>query len=181
MGRFGDGKLDYVFKTIMEFPQLDMHTVAGGRSSILSRENWFFKVGPDSAAVDPEATCLFRKGGPLTSNDADLFLKHIIPEFFPKVFGLNADEPLHVEIVGEKFHEVRKRIDREVDGNLSPEEVAYGFMEVASEMMARSIRAVSEARGYTILKHNVVTFGGVGGQLVVAVVAFLGIKTVLIR
>ena len=138
----------------------------------------FLKLGPDSAGVDPVLGCLFRKGWLLTSNDADLSLKHIILEFFPKVFGLNADESLDVEIAREKFHNLTKRTDRDIDGQFPRAEVAYGFVEVASEMMARSIRAVSEARGYAVSKHKMVSFGGAGGQ---PDVAFLGIRIVLTR
>ena len=185
VSRFGDGKLDHVFETTtagitIQSPQLDIHTVAAGGSSILSWENGLFKVGPDSAAADP-GPAAYRKGGPLTLTDANLFLGRIIPEFFPKVFGPNADEPLDVEIVREKFYELTNRINRDINGNFSPEEVAYGFIEVANESMARPIRAVTEARGYAVSKHKMVSFGGAGGQHAVSVAASLGIGTVLIH
>lgn len=58
VSRYGEGRLEHVFETttagiIIQSPQLDIHTVAAGGSSILSWKNGLFKVGPDSAAADP--------------------------------------------------------------------------------------------------------------------------------
>ncbi|EDZ71091.1 YKL215Cp-like protein, partial [Saccharomyces cerevisiae AWRI1631] len=55
VSRYGDGRLEHVFETvtagiIIQSPQLDIHTVAAGGSSILSWKNGLFRVGPDSAA-----------------------------------------------------------------------------------------------------------------------------------
>jgi 5-oxoprolinase (ATP-hydrolysing) len=36
----------------------------------------------------------YRKGGYLAITDANLLLGRILPDFFPKIFGPNEDEPL---------------------------------------------------------------------------------------
>ena len=110
VSRYGDGRLEHVFETvtagiIIQSPQLDIHTVAAGGSSILSWKNGLFRVGPDSAAADP-GPAAYRKGGPLTITDANLFLGRLVPEFFPKIFGPNEDESLDLETTTFKFREL---------------------------------------------------------------------------
>ncbi|CCK71070.1 5-oxoprolinase KNAG_0G00110 [Huiozyma naganishii CBS 8797] len=183
ISRFGDNKFDHVFETttagiIIQSPQLDIHTVAAGGSSILSWENGLFKVGPASAGADP-GPAAYRKGGPLTITDANLFLGCLVPEFFPKIFGPNEDKTLDLETTTQKFHELTELINADLDSSLSPEEVAYGFINVANETMARAIRAVTEAKGYNVLEHYLVSFGGAGGQHAVAVADTLGISSVI--
>ncbi|MEI7684514.1 MAG: carbonic anhydrase, partial [Planctomycetota bacterium] len=47
-------------------------------------------VGPESAGAVPGPAC-YRNGGPLTVTDCNVMLGKLRPEFFPKVFGPNAD------------------------------------------------------------------------------------------
>ncbi|CCD24391.1 5-oxoprolinase NDAI_0D00770 [Naumovozyma dairenensis CBS 421] len=183
VSRFGDGKLEHVFETttagiIIQSPQLDIHTVAAGGSSILTWENGLFKVGPGSAAADPGPSA-YRKNGPLTITDANLVLGRLVPQFFPNIFGPNEDQPLDLETPTKKFNELALKINKDLNLEMTSEEVAYGFIEVANESMARPIRAITEAKGYSVSKHNLVTFGGAGGQHAVAVAESLGISTVI--
>lgn len=183
VSRFGDGKLEHVFETttagiVIQSPQLNISTVAAGGSSRLFFENGLFRVGPESATADP-GPASYRKGGPLTITDANLFLGRLIPEFFPKIFGPNEDESLDVEIATTKFLELTETINKELGTSLSPDEVANGFLKVANESMARPIRAITEAKGHVVSKHRLVTFGGAGGQHAVAVAESLGIDTIL--
>lgn len=183
VSRFGDNKLEHVFETttagiIIQSPQLDINTVAAGGSSILSWENGMFKVGPGSAAAHP-GPAAYRKGGPLTITDANLFLGRLVPEFFPKIFGPNEDESLDLETTTKLFKEITAVINKDLNSNFTPEEVAYGFINVANEVMAKPIRAITEAKGYIVSDHYLVTFGGAGGQHAVAVAEALGIKTVI--
>jgi 5-oxoprolinase (ATP-hydrolysing) len=55
-----------------------------------------FVVGPDSASAHPGPTC-YRKGGPLTVTDANLFLGRLRPEYFPKIFGPDQNQALGME------------------------------------------------------------------------------------
>lgn len=183
VSRFGDNKLEHVFETttagiIIQSPQLDINTVAAGGSSILSWENGLFKVGPGSATADP-GPAAYRKGGPLTITDANLFLGRLVPEFFPKIFGPNEDETLDLEITTKLFNDITTVINHDLNTNYSPQEVAYGFINVANEVMARPIRAITEAKGHIVSDHYLVTFGGAGGQHAVAVAEALGIETVI--
>ncbi|PKK45367.1 hypothetical protein CI102_10285 [Trichoderma harzianum] len=183
------GVYDHVFETTtagisIQSPQLDIHTVAAGGGSILSWRNGLFNVGPESASAHPGPAC-YRKGGPLTITDANLFLGRILPEYFPKVFGPKENEPLNREIVELKFTELTNEInkDRKASGLslFSSEEVALGFLKVANEGMAGPIRALTEARGYDAADHHLACFGGAGGQHACAVANVLGISRIIMH
>lgn len=183
VSRFGDGKLEHVFETktagiVIQSPQLNISTVAAGGGSRLFWENGLFRVGPESATADP-GPAAYRKGGPLTITDANLLLGRLVPEFFPKIFGPNEDEPLDLETTRKKFQELTEVINRDLKTNMTSDEIAYGFLKVANESMARPIRALTEAKGHIVSEHRLVTFGGAGGQHAVAVAESLGIDVVL--
>lgn len=153
VSRYG-GQLEHVFESVtagvtIQSPQLDINTVAAGGGSILYWRNGLFAVGPESASSHPGPAC-YRKGGPLTVTDANLFLGRLLPEFFPQIFGENEDEPLDYEIVRQKFNSLTVEINTETGRSLSPEEVACGFLDVANEAMCRPIRALTEGKGYDI-------------------------------
>ncbi len=59
-------------------------------------------MGPESASSNPGPTC-YRKNGPLTVTDANLLLGRLIPDYFPKIFGPNENEPLDFVATKEKF------------------------------------------------------------------------------
>lgn len=64
-----------------------------------------FVVGPESAGAHPGPTC-YKKGGPLTVTDANLRLGRILPEFFPKIFGVSQNEPLDIDATNEAFRKL---------------------------------------------------------------------------
>jgi 5-oxoprolinase (ATP-hydrolysing) len=113
--------------------------------------------------------------------DANLFLRRLLPEFFPKIFGETEDQPLDSQITATLFRELADEINRDRDRKMTPEEVAYGFINVANEAMARPIRALTEARGYDTSRHRLATFGGAGGQHSCAIAESLGISQILIH
>jgi len=183
------GTYDHVFETTtagiaIQSPQLDIHTVAAGGGSILTWKNGLFNVGPESASAHPGPAC-YRKGGPLTVTDANLFLGRLLPEYFPKVFGPKENEPLNREVTEAKFLALTEEINAErLATGFSPftaEEVAMGFLKVADEGMARPIRALTEARGYDASAHHLASFGGAGGQHACSVAAVLGISRIIIH
>ncbi|MAX67322.1 MAG: 5-oxoprolinase [Halobacteriovoraceae bacterium] len=155
-------------------PMLDIHTVAAGGGSVLEYDNGRFKVGPQSAGAYPGPAC-YRNGGPLTITDANLFLKRINPKQFPEIFGPNQDQPLDVEVVHKKFHELAQKI------SLSPTEIATGFIDVAIETMSSAVRKISVEKGYDPSDFAMVSFGGAGGQLALKVAQRLNIHTVLVH
>ncbi|KAJ5716328.1 hypothetical protein N7493_008239 [Penicillium malachiteum] len=180
-----DGKLEHTFEntisgvTVMA-PQLDINTVAAGGGSILFWRHGLFVVGPESAGAHPGPAC-YRKGGPLTVTDANLFLGRLLPDYFPRIFGPDENEPLDVEVTRQKFTELAKLINEETGQNKTPEEIALGFIQVANESMAKPIRALTEARGFETSAHNLACFGGAGGQHACAIASSLSIKTVIIH
>lgn len=155
VSRFG-GTFEHVFETTtsgvtIQSPQLDINTVAAGGGSILTWRNGLFTVGPESASSHPGPAC-YRKGGPLTVTDANLFVGRLVPESFPSIFGPKENQPLDEAIVRVKFDELTKTINEETGGSLTPEQVACGFLDVANEAMCRPIRALTEAKGHTLCK-----------------------------
>lgn len=182
------GNLEHIYETVvsqvsLQTPQLDISTVAAGGGSMLFWKNGIFVVGPESAGSDPGPAC-YRKGGPLTVTDANLFLGRLLPDYFPKVFGPNQDDALDFNATSKKFIELTKIInnDKKHEGiELTPEEVASGFLKVAVESMARPIRTLTEAKGLSTSEHNLACFGGSGGQFSVALAKNLSISTVAIH
>jgi 5-oxoprolinase (ATP-hydrolysing) len=184
-----DGHLEHVFGSKLagvqiQSPQLDINTVAAGGGSILNWRNGLFYVGPESASAHPGPAC-YRKGGPLTVTDANLFLGRLLPEFFPHIFGENEDQPLDIEITTRLFNELTETVNKERkakgQSEYSAEEVALGFLKVADESMARPIRNLTEARGFETGTHHLACFGGAGGQHACPVAGSLGISRIIIH
>lgn len=178
------GSLEHIYETVvsevqLQTPQLDISTVAAGGGSMLFWRNGMFVVGPESAGSDPGPAC-YRKLGPLTVTDANLFLGRLLPEYFPQIFGPNQDQPLDVDVTRAKFLELTKQINSE-GSSYTPEEVASGFLKVAVEAMARPIRNLTEAKGFNVSEHKLASFGGSGGQFSVGLAKNLGINDVAIH
>lgn len=185
VSRYGEGRYDHTFETTtagvtIQSPQLDINTVAAGGGSMLFFRNGLFVVGPESAGAHPGPAC-YRKGGPATVTDANLFLGRLLPDFFPKVFGKNEDEALDLEASEKVLRELTDQVNKETGKNMSIDEVAYGFLTVANESMTRPIRSITEAKGHDSSKHRLATFGGAGGQHAVAIADALGITQVLVH
>ncbi|CAH2057356.1 unnamed protein product, partial [Iphiclides podalirius] len=183
------GSLEHVHEATtagvtIQAPQLDINTVAAGGGSVLSFSSGLLAAGPESAGAQPGPAC-YRKGGPLTVTDANLLLGRLLPEYFPKIFGPNENEPLDKQATVEAFKKITEEINsflRQDGGKeMTMEEVAMGFIDVANEAMCRPIRALTTARGYDASAHALACFGGAGGQHACAVAKQLGIATVLLH
>ncbi|KAH9227124.1 hypothetical protein K456DRAFT_1754368 [Colletotrichum gloeosporioides 23] len=184
VSRYG-GSLEHVFESTtagvsIQSPQLDINTVAAGGGSMLFWRDGLFKVGPESAGAHP-GPASYRKGGPLTVTDANLFLGRLIPSYFPAIFGPDENLPLDSEIVAAKFEELTKTINADTGRSMTPYEVAVGFIDVANESMSRPIRALTEARGFVTADHNLATFGGAGGQHACEIAEKLGIGRIVVH
>ncbi|KAM0755615.1 5-oxoprolinase [Meredithblackwellia eburnea MCA 4105] len=185
-----DGRYEVTYESTtagvtIQSPQLDINTVAAGGGSCLTFRNGLFNVGPESASAHPGPAC-YRKGGPLATTDANLLLGRLLPDYFPKIFGKNEDEPLDVEASKVSFEALRKTINQYVAEHsgakeMSLDEVAYGFIKIANETMARPIRQLTEARGFSTAKHVLASFGGAGGQHACEIAKSLGITKILIH
>lgn len=190
VSRYGSGRYEHVFETTtagvtIQSPQLDINTVAAGGGSRLFFRNGLFVVGPESAGAHPGPAC-YRKGGPLTVTDANLFLGRLLPDFFPKIFGEKEDQGLNEKASEKLFTELTEQINQQVSGDkdekrMTPDEVAYGFIKIANETMTRPIRSLTEAKGYDTSQHRLATFGGAGGQHAVAIAESLGIRQILVH
>ncbi len=176
-----DGEYERSFETEMagvrlRAPMLMVHTVAAGGGSILKYEQGRFQVGPESAGANPGPVS-YRRGGPLAVTDANVLLGRIQPRHFPHVFGPNGDMPLDVEAVREAF----AALAAEVGDGRTPEEVAEGFLDIATENMANAIKKISIQRGRDVTEYALNCFGGAGAQFACRIADALGMKTVLVH
>ncbi|XP_045455884.1 5-oxoprolinase [Melitaea cinxia] len=184
------GSLEHVHEATtagvtIQAPQLDINTVAAGGGSVLQFRAGLFAAGPQSAGAEPGPAC-YRKGGPLTVTDANLLLGRLLPEYFPKIFGPNENEPLDRAATVTAFAKLTDEINSflKEDGDsreMTMEEVAMGFLNVANEAMCRPIRALTTARGYDARAHALACFGGAGGQHACAVARRLAVPAVLVH
>ncbi|MHA7818781.1 MAG: hydantoinase B/oxoprolinase family protein [Erythrobacter sp.] len=157
-------------------PMMQIHTVAAGGGSICSFDGARFRVGPRSAGADPGPAC-YRKGGPLTVTDCNLFLGRIDAAFFPSVFGPGGDEPLDPQAAKAALEAVATALPE----RKSLDEVARGFLAIAVDNMANAIRKISVARGHDVTAYALACFGGAGGQHACKVADELGMETVLVH
>lgn len=158
----------------MRAPMMDIHTVAAGGSSICSFDGSRFTVGPESAGANPGPAC-YRRGGPLTVTDCNVLLGKLQPDYFPAVFGPQADQPLDAEVVNEKF------ADLATATGLPVEEIAAGFLRIAVDNMANAIKKISIQRGFDVSSYVLGCFGGAGGQHACLVADSLNMKKVMIH
>src|SRR3954447_277780 len=175
-----DGEYERAFETEvagvrMRAPMMLIHTVAAGGGSILHFDGARFRVGPDSAGANPGPKC-YRRGGPLAVTDANVMVGKLLPDFFPKIFGPDQDQPLDEAAVRHDFNNLAQKV-----GSKQPEEIADGFIKIAVENMANAIKKISVQRGYDVTGYALNCFGGAGGQHACLVADALGMTTVLIH
>ena len=155
-------------------PMLSIHTVAAGGGSIISYEDERLRVGPESAGANP-GPASYRRGGPLTVTDCNLFLGRIQPDYFPKVFGPDADLSLDRSSVQEKFQALAEKTGE------SAEKLASGALDIAVSNMANAIKTISVQRGYDLNDYTLTCFGGAGGQHACQVADALFIRKILLH
>lgn len=165
---------------LVQAPQLDINTVAAGGGSILAWRKGILAVGPESAGSHPGPAC-YRKGGPATVTDANLVLGRIVPKYFPSIFGETQDQPLDFDASFQKISALADEINKDQGTQLSPYEVADGFITVANEAMCRPIRALTEAKGHQMSDHILAAFGGAGGQHACDIAQALRIERVVVH
>jgi len=158
----------------MRAPMMSIHTVAAGGGSILHYDGVRMRVGPDSAGAHPGPVS-YRNGGPLTVTDCNVLLGKLQPDYFPRVFGPQADQPLSSAAVRAKFAALAASMGR------TPEQVAEGFLDIAVANMANAIKKISVQRGYDVTKYTLCCFGGAAGQHACLVADALGMTQALIH
>ncbi|WP_321950622.1 hydantoinase B/oxoprolinase family protein [Paraburkholderia bannensis] len=177
-----NGEFERVFETQvagvrMRAPMMSIHTVAAGGGSVLGFDGARLRVGPDSAGANP-GPCAYRRGGPLTVTDCNVMLGKIQPDWFPRVFGPHANEPLDREAVVERFNALADTIFAATGQRRTPEEIAEGYLEIAIGSMANAIKKISVQRGHDVSQYVLTTFGGAGGQHACGVADALGMSRV---
>jgi 5-oxoprolinase (ATP-hydrolysing) len=180
-----DGEYERAFETLvagvrMRAPMMQIHTVAAGGGSILHFDGARYRVGPDSAGANPGPAC-YRRGGPLAVTDCNVMLGRIVPEFFPKVFGPDADQALDDAVVRQKFEALTQEIKAATGDTRSAEEVAQGFRMIAVENMANAIKKISTQRGYDVTEYTLCCFGGAGGQHACDIADTLGMTKIFLH
>ncbi len=156
-------------------PMVAVHTVAAGGGSVLRYQGLRAQVGPQSAGAMPGPAC-YGRGGPAALTDANLVLGRLDPEFFPKTFGPNGDQPPDAQASTEALQNLAGQMDLE-----STAEAARGFVAIGVENMAQAVRSISLTKGIDPAGYALASFGGAGGQMACAVADVLGMGTVLIH
>ncbi|MDE2370928.1 MAG: hydantoinase B/oxoprolinase family protein [Burkholderiales bacterium] len=164
----------------MRAPMMSIHTVAAGGGSILGFDGARLRVGPESAGANP-GPASYRRGGPLTTTDANVLLGKIQPDHFPRVFGPHADEPLDRGGVERLFAALAADVTARSGRATTPEALAEGYLQIAVQNMANAIKRISVARGYDVTRYTLQCFGGAGGQHACLVADALGMARVYIH
>lgn len=180
-----NGEFEKAFETNvagvrLRAPMMLIHTVAAGGGSILHFDGARYRVGPDSAGANPGPSC-YRNGGSLTITDCNVMVGKLQPEFFPNVFGKNANQPLDQDTVVQKFSALSSKIEKDTGNTQSPEAVASGFLSIAVENMANAIKKISVQRGYDVSEYALCCFGGAAGQHACLVADALAMKQIIIH
>ena len=111
----------------MSAPMMRIHTVAAGGGSILQFDGARYRVGPESAGASPGPAC-YGNGGPLCVTDCNVMLGKIHPDYFPRVFGVDADQALDVDVVKQRFSRLAEQIQRATGKRQSEQQIAAGFL-----------------------------------------------------
>lgn len=180
-----DGEFERVFETVVagvriRAPMMNIHTVAAGGGSIVSFDGSRMRVGPQSAGAYP-GPAAYRNGGPLTVTDCNVMLGKLQPDFFPALFGPEANQPLDFTNVQAQFNALADTMYEQSGVRSSAEEIAEGFIQIAVSNMANAIKKISIERGYDVSEYTLVSFGGAGGQHACLVADALGMRRVLIH
>jgi 5-oxoprolinase (ATP-hydrolysing) len=158
-------------------PMMHIHTIAAGGGSVIRFDGARIRVGPESAGAAP-GPAAYRQGGPLTVTDANILLGRIRTEFFPAVFGPEANLPLDSAVVERRFGELAAQVAMDIGHRVSPEELAAGSVRIAVDSMANAVKRISVARGYDVTRYTLQCFGGAGGQHACLVADALGMQRI---
>jgi 5-oxoprolinase (ATP-hydrolysing) len=161
-------------------PMMSIHSIAAGGGSIIRFDGARLRVGPESAGASP-GPASYRRAGPLTITDANVLLGRIQPEYFPRVFGPEANESLDADIVARRFSELAERMMLATGNPFSPEQVAGGALQIAVGSMANAVKRISVMHGYDVSGYTLQCFGGAGGQHACQVADALGMTRVFIH
>ncbi len=170
-----DGSYEYRFEpqvgsARIYSPALKIETVASGGGSICGYHAQGLFVGPESGGAWPGPAC-YGTGGPLTITDVNVLLGRVDAAQF--------SIPILVERSRNRVDELLKEIRSAGNQSLGQEELLTGFLDIANERMAETVRKISVREGFDPRDYTLVSFGGAGGQHACAVADRLGCDAVL--
>src|SRR5580704_4610307 len=152
-------------------PMIDIKTIGTGGGSIawITREG-HLKVGPRSAGAEPGPMCYPSGGNEPTITDANLVLGRIPPALIGGGIRLNA----------ERARDGIAELAARLPGNMGPEQLAAGIIEIANWDQANAIRQMTIQRGIDPRKFALLSFGGSGPAQSPAVMDLVGMKACLV-
>ncbi len=161
-------------------PMMNIHSIAAGGGSVIRFDGARLRVGPESAGANP-GPASYRRGGPPTVTDANVLLGRIQPDYFPRVFGPEADECLDAKAARQSFDALAARMTAAAGRAVDPDDVAAGALQIAVGSMANAVKRISVMRGYDVSGYTLQCFGGAGGQHACQVADALGMSCVFIH
>jgi N-methylhydantoinase A len=152
-------------------PMIDIKTIGTGGGSIASitREG-HLKVGPRSAGAEPGPMCYPNGGNETTITDANLVLGRIPPAL------IGGGIPLNVERARQGIAALAKRLP----GQMTPEQLAEGIIEIANWDQANAIRQMTIQRGIDPRRFALLSFGGSGPAQSPAVMDLIGMEACIV-
>ncbi|NEX46866.1 hydantoinase B/oxoprolinase family protein [Pseudotabrizicola algicola] len=165
----------------MRAPMMDIHTVAAGGGSVCTFRDGRLQVGPESAGANP-GPAAYGRGGPLTITDCNVVLGRLSPAHFPAVFGPDGTAPLDAAAALARCAAISAEIAASTgQPQMSPQDLATGFLRIAIDNMANAIKKISVQRGHDVTGYTLQCFGGAGGQHACGVADALGMTRVFIH
>ena len=177
-GDFDEIAGDEIDGVYINSPMLRVHTVAAGGGSVLGHCSGRLQVGPASAGSRPGPAC-YGRGGPLTITDCHFLLGRLRPRLFRPIFGPAGEELPTLEPVRRLFAEIAADFASADGENLTPLQLAEGFIDVAVAGVSRALKRVTTARGRDPRDYALVVFGSAAGQIACRVADGLGIERLL--
>jgi len=158
------------FRIVLKLPMIDVHTIGAGGGSIASLDRaGILQVGPESAGADPGPSCYGRGGTAPTVTDANVVLGRID---WQRPIGDRP--PLDLEAARKSVARLGERL------GLSIEQTAEAILAVVNHTMAGRTRLLSVEQGLDPRDFALVIFGGAGPLHGAAIMAEVGISTMLV-
>jgi N-methylhydantoinase A len=155
----------------VRIPMIDIETIGTGGGSIawISREG-HLKVGPRSAGAEPGPMCYPNGGNEPTITDANLVLGRIPPALIGG--GIRLDMA--------RARAGIAALAARLPGNMGPEQLAEGIIEIANWNQANAIRQMTIQRGIDPRQFALLAFGGSGPAQSPAVMQLIGMKACIV-
>ena len=155
----------------VRIPMLDIKTIGTGGGSIAYRtRTGQLKVGPRSAGAEPGPMCYPNGGDEPTITDANLVLGRLPAALIGGGIKLNV----------ERARKGLEALAASLPGNLNPEQLADGIIEIANWDQANAIRQMTIQRGIDPADFALLSFGGSGPAQSAAVMELMDMKTTIV-